>query len=278
MILAMPLVNPLSAMQDYDRPPGHINEQMVLGGGSLKSHLVCINKKYPVRFFVILAGIVFAVFVVCHVRDRQAIAALSTSMWRIEPETPVDIGDPPFPELPYPSKILPVAEVMTTGKQIPLRYAYDQPDWKRRAYRPYWHSSYGRWSYVPNLIHTAMHRIFVTYPTASVFYDFIHDLGIADESDSFSRPPSDGNPFENIVLVVMQTKVEKIFTLGNQVAVVGRPALSGLQVLLVPVRDLSPYDADESILFQLVTTDGDEFDDAALQYVTAPPSPVSSGR
>ena len=64
----------------------------------------------------------------------------------------------------------------------------------------------------------------------------------------------------------MQTKVEKIVTLGNQVVVVGKPALTGLQVLLVPVQDLKPNISKESILFQLVTNEGDEIDNVNEIY------------
>lgn len=110
-----------------------------------------------------------------------------------------------------------------------------------------------------------MHRIFVTYPTASVFYDFIHDLGIAGESKEFQIPAL--SPYENIVLVVMQTKTEKVVTLGNQVVVSGRPSRTGLEVLLVPVRDLKPDDPKETILFQLVTGEGDEMDRTNERYV-----------
>lgn len=66
----------------------------------------------------------------------------------------------------------------------------------------------------------------------------------------------------------MQTKVDKIVTLENQVVVIGKPALTGLQVLLVPVKDLKPYNPEESILFQLVTSEGDEMDNATESYVT----------
>lgn len=59
----------------------------------------------------------------------------------------------------------------------------------------------------------------------------------------------------------MQTEVEKIVALGNQVVVVGRTTLNGLQVLLIPSKDLSPYNPEESILFQLVTPTGDEIDE-----------------
>jgi hypothetical protein len=223
----------------------------------VKNCVIVMPKKHIIRVTLICAVIIFAASIICNFHDHQAIAVLSTSMWKIEPETPKNIDDPPF-ELPYPTKTVSVSEVMKNGKEIPLQFAYNNPDWKRQVYKEYWHSSYGRWSYVPDRISYAMHRIFVTYPTASVFYDFTHDLGIWDESDKFQIPTR--TPFENIVLVVMQTKVDKIITLGNQVVVIGRPSLNGLQVLLIPNKDLTPYNPKESILFQLVTPEGDEID------------------
>ena len=69
------------------------------------------------------------------------------------------------------------------------------------------------------------------------------------------------------MLVVLQTKVEKIVTLGTQVVVVGKPTLTGLQVLLIPVKDLKPYNTNESILFQLVTDEGNEIDYDSESYV-----------
>lgn len=229
-----------------------------MGDEKVKKHITVMPKKRIIRIMFVCATIIFAVSIICNFHDHQVIAVLNTSIWKIEPEKSQNIDDPPFPELPYPSKILPVSKVMENGKEIPLQFAYNNPDWKRQAYKEYWHSSYGRWSYVPDRIHYAMHRIFVTYPTASVFYDFTHDLGIWDESDKFQIPAR--TPFENMVLVVMQTKVDKIVTLGNQVVVIGRPSLTGLQVLLIPSKDLMPYNSKESILFQLVSPDGDEID------------------
>lgn len=228
------------------------------------NHFIVIPKKYLVRFVFICAAIIFTASITCNYRDHHIITTLSTSIWSIEPETPQNIKDPPFQELPYPTGMLPISAVINDGKEIPLQLAYNNPNWERQAYKSYWHSSYGRWSYVPNRIHYAMHRLFATYPTASIYYDFIHDLGIAEENSEFQIPTR--SPYENIVLVVMQTKVDKIVTLENQVVIIGKPALTGLQVLLVPIKDLKPSNPEESILFQLVTSEGDELDNATEPY------------
>ena len=241
----------------------------------MKNRVIVMPKKHIVRIVLICAVIVLAVSILNNFRDRQVISVLSTSLWsKMEPETPKNIDDPPFGQIPLPTKMVSVGEVIKSGKEIPLQFAYNNPNWERQAYKEYWHSSYGRWSYVPDRLHYAMHRIFVDYPTASAFYDFTHDLGIWDESDQFQIPTN--TPYENMVLVVMQTKVEKIMTLRNQVVVIGRPALRGLQVLLIPNKDLTPYDPKESIVFQLVTPDGDEIDETNEIYAVTVSSRAGS--
>lgn len=211
---------------------------------------------------LLLIEIVTAVYTL---RSHRAIEALSLSAFRLEPETPRNIDDPPFTLNPS-LHVLSVREILEQGAELPLRFAYDNPVWRRQAYKAYWHSSYGRWSYMPLRLHYAMHRIFAAYPTASVWYDFEHDLGIAEESHAFSLP--DGDPFEHIVIVVMQTRVEKIMTLGNQIVIIGRPSYGGLQVLVLCTGDIAPVFPQEDILIQLVTRDGDEIDRTYIPYAT----------
>jgi len=184
-----------------------------------------------------------------------------------EPQKPVNIDDPPWNNKVFPTKTYPISEIVDKGTEIPLEFAYNNPDWKRQAYKSYWHSSVsaGRWSYVPSLIHYAMHRLFTTYPTASVYYDFIHDLGIAEESNQFTIK-HDG-PFDYINTVVMQAQVQKILTYGNQVVLIAKPMRNGLQVIDIPVSKINPINVDDKILFQLVTEQGDEIGYSLINYV-----------
>ncbi len=185
---------------------------------------------------------------------------------RLEPDTPRDLRDPAYPRALFPSTQRAPSEVVEKGTEISFEVAYEDPKWERPAYKYYWHSSVsgGRWSYVPDRIHYAMHRLFTTYPTASIYYDFIHELGIGEESNKFNDKPD--KPFEKVEAVVMQTEVQKVFTLGNQVAIVGKPARRGLTVLMVPVEGITPDRSDESILFQLLTPDGSELDYSLIGY------------
>jgi len=186
---------------------------------------------------------------------------------RLEPDTPQDMGDPPFFQLPLPSKTKPIPEILSTGKELPVEFAYNDPYWQRPAYKSYWQSSVsgGRWSYVPSRIHYAFHRLFTTYPTASIFYDFVHELGIAEESGSFNL--SADKPFEKMVIAVMQSDVKQIFTLGNQVVIKSEPSRSGLQVLTIPLSQIEPFNPDEAVLVQLSTPEGYEMDYSTISYV-----------
>lgn len=227
----------------------------------MRRHIVLISRRMLKTGFAFLLLLAMVVFIG---ESGRVQSAFHESAWKIEPETPVNIADTQYEGLAMPTNLESVNTVIKTGKEIPIQFDYNDPDWERPAYKSYWHSSYGRWSYVPNLIHSAIHRIFVTYPTASAFYDFVHDLGIAEESDDFIK--HDGGPYDRIEMVVMQTDIEQIVTLGNQVVVVGKPALTGLQAVSIPVKEIKPNNSEESILFQLVTRDGDEIDDATMNY------------
>ena len=231
----------------------------------MKKDSAHIYKKLIKTIAIICFAVIQVLSIAYIARSYGAVTVFSESISRLEPETPQDIDDTTF-DYPMPSSMLPVSVVLEEGREIPIQFAYNDPGWERQAYKTYWHSSYVRWSYMPIRIHYALHRIFATYPTASIWYDFEHDLGIAEESEAFQMPA--GNPFDTIVLVVMQTKVEKMLTLGNQVVVVGRPSRTGLTALLVPTEEIEPSNPKESILFQLVTEEGDEIDYTTLPYVT----------
>lgn len=189
----------------------------------------------------------------------------SQRLMSLEPESPQNINDPPWGEESFPSKTYPIKEIIEKGKEIPLEFVYDNPNWKRQSYKWYWHSTIQRWSYVPNRIHYAMHRLFTTYPTASAHYDFIHELGIADESKQWTTTGK--GVYDFIETVVMQAKVEKVITYGNQVVLIARPQRNGLQVLKIPTNKIEPINPKESILFQLTTEQGDEIDYSLLGYI-----------
>lgn len=185
---------------------------------------------------------------------------------RLEPESAIDIDDPPWNNEIFPNNVVNISEVLEKGVDVPYNIIYDEPKWKR-LYKAYWHSSISdRWSYVPNRIHYAMHRLFATYPTASIYYDFVHNLGIADESIEFKQESSKG-PYDYLTTVVMQSEIRKIITYGNQVIIVSKPKRNGLQVFNIPMNKIVPSNENENILIQLVTELGDEIDYFLIRHV-----------
>lgn len=177
----------------------------------------------------------------------------------LEPDEAKNIDSWPIYGTSLPSNVLPVSEVLKRGKEIPLKFAYNDLNWQRPAYKSYWHTTPngGRWSYVPIRINYALHRIFATYPTASIYYDFVHDLGINEESRNFDFDYTDIN---QIVLVAMQSNIKKIITLGNQVIIIVEPMRSGLQVVAIPENIIQPSEKEEATIFQMITPDGYEID------------------
>lgn len=182
----------------------------------------------------------------------------------LEPDEAKNIDSWPIYDTSLTSNTQPVLDVMEVGKEIALEFAYNDLDWKRPAYKTYWHTtpSGGRWSSVPIRVNYALHRIFATYPTASIYYDFVHNLGISEESDNFDF---DYTNIDQIVLVAMQSNIKKIVTLGNQVIVMVEPRRTGLQVIAIPEDIVQPSKKDEATIFQMVTPDGYEIDYSLLK-------------
>ncbi|KAB3525740.1 hypothetical protein [Alkaliphilus serpentinus] len=198
--------------------------------------------------------------------EEDAISSFSNYQRFLEPNEAINLDDPPFYQDPLPETLYPIRTVIEEGIEIPIFYIYNDDYWKRQAYKSYWHSSYHRWSYAPNRIHYAMHRIFATYPTASIYYDFIHDLGIADVSISFKDYPKD-DPYSQIEVAIMQSEIHNIYSYENQIVIVSSPKPTGLKVVTIPVEYIKPFASDKSILIQLATRVDDEIDYCTIKLI-----------
>ncbi|NOU90568.1 hypothetical protein GC102_33255 [Paenibacillus sp. LMG 31460] len=195
---------------------------------------------------------------------------LADRLKRLEIDEPKDIADPPFGQRAFPSKLKMPQDIIRNGNQLPYKVLLDNPDWKRPVYKSYWHSSVsgGRWSYVPTRLYYAQHRLFTDITAgASEYYDFVHDIGLEEELGHSSTEPKDESQIirlGQIVVVVMQAKIEEVLTSGNQVVIVARPQRNGVQVVTVNKVNMMLDDRKEAILFQLVTPEGDEIDYSVL--------------
>jgi hypothetical protein len=200
--------------------------------------------------------------------DETDVKKLTERLNRLEPKEPIDISDPPFFQRPIPSNIKSPQLIIQSGSQLPYLTLLDKPDWKRLASKTYWHSSAGRWSYVPNRIHYAEHRLFTDITAAaSEYYDFVHNTGLDQEMKYISTEPKNANQtirLNQVIVVIMQAKVEKVLTKGNQVVIVARPQRFGVQAFTVNKLNMNLDNPMESVLFQLVTPEGDEIDYSVL--------------
>jgi hypothetical protein len=192
---------------------------------------------------------------------KELAEQLEQRLIRLEPTDPVNIQDPPWGEIQFPSNVVPVSKVIQKGTKIPYDVIVDKPDYKRPAYEKHWHSTVGRWSYVPNRIHYALHRLFTVYDIGSSnLYDFEHNIGL-------SIPMFQDEEALDMYIVAFQTQVTNVYTEGNQVVVVGNPTRNGVQVITITTKDVNPINKKENILVQLATHGGHEIDYSLISYV-----------
>lgn len=192
---------------------------------------------------------------------EKIIKKLKERLYFLEPERPTDIIEPKLYNMKLPSKIYPIKEVIESSNEISFETIIDKPNYIRPIYEKHWHSTTGRWSYIPNRIRTAQHRLFTEYDIGlSNWYDFEHDIG-------FEIPMIQDKKALDIYIVTFQTEITKVYTKGNQIVVVGYPKRNGVQVSTITTKDLKPANKKEFLLIQLVTPDGYEIDYTLISYV-----------
>lgn len=182
---------------------------------------------------------------------------------RAYPEIPADIQDPPYEPPPAPI-IYSYEKIEEDGRDIKPEVLYLDENYKRAAYHGYWHPDYSRWSYAPDLVHFALHKIYTVYPSASMYYDFIHQTGIAEIAGKIKN--NGENPLSHILFVVFGGKIVKTKTLGNQIALTVKQTPDGAGVYIIPLSVIKPDDAKKALFFGLYTPDGDLYDYALETY------------
>jgi hypothetical protein len=185
---------------------------------------------------------------------------------KLEPAAPVKIISSDQPSKAVEARS--ASSIILEGTHVPFKVIYEDLAWVRPDYQPYWHSKQGRWSKMPDRIHSAYHHFFVTPGTANLWEEAIYDSGIAELKRSISLPVYDEKPEDTIAVIAIKHKIEDVILLNNQVILLGTPARTGIQVLTINRYDLINSVSGEVIannssqdyLFQLVTPDGYEVD------------------
>lgn len=153
--------------------------------------------------------------------------------------------------------------IMQKNKVIPFTTILNNPEWERPVYLPYWNPSVagGRWSNSHSRMHFALHRVFASYTTAGIYYDFAHDIGIWDEMLTVPFPKSK-KPFDIMMIVVMQAEVKQVYAEGNQIVIKAVPKRTGLHIFTIKMDDVPSIKVTkaEPNLIQLVTENGHEID------------------
>jgi hypothetical protein len=233
-----------------------------------------IRNGYVITFSIVLTFFVFYTTSNAEVsanplienRDEpiKRVEELEKRLKRLEPPEPVNIIEFPFEaevEKRYPSQTISISEVMEKGTKIPFDVIKNIPDYKRPVYEKLWHSTFGRWSYIPTRVHYALHRLFTNYDIGlSNWFDFEGNLGI------YNIPMFQNETSLDLYIVVFQTAVTDIFTKGNQVVVVGNPNRKGAEVITIKTGDVHPADKKKLLLVQLATPSSNEIDYSLINY------------
>ena len=216
------------------------------------------------RYIALCLAMVFFVCCLLVGNYRAKIAAAATYLGKnahlrleqLEPPVPANTDD----TIPgrMPEDVLTLGQLRKTGTKVPVAFVYHNPNFVRPQYKTYWHSNNGRYSYVPTRIHYAQHRVFATYAPALDFYNFVHELGVAELQPQFAINYE--KPFANLVIALFNTQVEAIYAQGNQIVIQGKPMRTGFLLLEIPVSLILPTQMEKDILVQLVTAQGDELD------------------
>ncbi|WP_245639421.1 hypothetical protein [Viridibacillus arvi] len=196
--------------------------------------------------------------------EYKRIQELKQRLDSLEPPEPTTILDSPFPfekgtEVHFPTDVIPISEVLKEGTKIPFKIIKSEPNYIRPIYEEDWHSTTGRWSYIPSRIHYSLHRIFPFYAIEiSEELNFTQNVGI-----SF---PTDINETDlDLYIVMFQTNITDVYTKGNQVVVVGTPKRTGVEVINIKIADIHPSNKEKFLLVQLATN-GDELDYSLIRY------------
>lgn len=244
-------------------------------------NLFAKNKIYVYLLIILLS---FAIFAFVHQEPKVSIKPISQNkmteleklakenqdlrerLGKLEPVTPVKIVSNNQP--PKSVETVPVTSVISDGTSLPFKTVYQDPEWVRPDYEPYWHSKLGQFSNIAERINSSYHRIFVTPATETLWSETLHECGIAELEDKIKLPDYGSNPQDTIVVVAMQYNITNAVLLNNQIALIGTPSRNGVQVIAFNKNDIINSVSGEIIaqnnsqeyLFQLVTPDGYEID------------------
>lgn len=86
--------------------------------------------------------------------------------------------------------------------------------------------------------------------------------------DSIQIHHEEGNPFDKLVIVMMQSRLQKVITKGNQILLVVSPSRRGMQIITLRTNEIQPSHTKEALLIQEVTTSGDEIDYTLQHLIT----------
>ncbi|PKM80519.1 MAG: hypothetical protein CVU89_13280 [Firmicutes bacterium HGW-Firmicutes-14] len=204
-------------------------------------------------------------------RLTREIRGLKNRLARLEPAVPVKIVTPDQgrpDQGRHAAGAMPVQSVMEEGSILEFDIVYEDPEWVRPDYQPYWHSENGQAQSIPNLVQNSYHRLFISPGTEVLWKETMHTSGTAELFREVSLPVFNGEPGNTVAVIVFNHQVSDAFLWDNQVVLAGVPSRTGIQVIAFDKRALVKSTSGEipaknnslKYLVQLVTPDGYEID------------------
>ncbi len=157
-----------------------------------------------------------------------------------------------------PLSISKLNKVINQGVEVKFKILYNEPSYLRPVYNPDWKSAYYRgWLDLPVKNMEARHKIFTFSAGGSQNYDTLGSLGYSPKSPP--NAPLDNH--HNINFLIHGFNVKSVKSFIDQVALIGEPKQSGVQIVSIVQDDLLPQGVDtKDFLFQLSTPGGYEID------------------
>jgi|GEM_PF-1493830 len=148
----------------------------------------------------------------------------------------------------------PSSEIITKGKKLSYLFVFSDEEYLRPIYTNLWKQSfYQGWLYLPRKVISARHSLFTYSGGAGKVFDIEGQLGF------YPNVSIDNQNYFNFL--IYNFDLENISQLGNDIAISGKPAKKGVQIISIKIEDVAALiNENRSITAHLCTPAGYEID------------------
>lgn len=146
------------------------------------------------------------------------------------------------------------SEIISRGKNLSYLFVFSDEEYLRPIYTNLWKQSfYQGWLYLPRKVVSAKHSLFTYSGGAGKVFDIEGQLGF------YPNITIDNQNYFNFL--IYNFVVDNVSQLGNQIAISGKPAKKGVQIISIKIEDVSALiNENGNITVYLCTPSGYEID------------------